>query len=201
MEHLKNDAHDIVWDPDPDGTKQATLKNAVLTDAGDDSEETDQARVVVSNTFEGDGFTVTTTTFDGRVTADDTDDRAPSYTLEVRAPTLSAATEETVGAAVQEGWFETYERRLEDAPMAVRFDVGLESLRVTEDGDEAVAAFEFRWHNADQAPDIAKAMAEYVEGTYMEGIVPGYRYRPPVSEMLSQARQSDAEGDRGPMPL
>ena len=150
---------------------------------------------------DGNGFAVTTTTFDGRVTADDTDDRALSYTLEVRAPTLSAATEETVGAAVQEGWFETYERRLEDAPMAVRFDVGLESLRVTEDGDEAVAAFEFRWHNADQAPDIAKAMAEYVEGTYMEGIVPGYRYRPPVSEMLSQARQSDAEGDRGPMPL
>ena len=31
--------------------------------------------------------------------------------------------------------------------------------------------------------------------------VPGYRYRPPVSGMLSRARQSDVEGDRGPMPL
>ena len=43
---------------------------------------------------DGDEFRVTTTTFDGRVTAAETDDRAPSYSLTVRAPTLSAATEE-----------------------------------------------------------------------------------------------------------
>jgi hypothetical protein len=157
------------------------------------------------NAFERDGdeFRVTTTTFDGRVTAAETDDRAPSYSLTVRAPTLSAATEEKeeVGEAVEAGWFDTYERRLEDAPMAVRFGVDLEALEVTEADGEVVAVFEFRWRNADQAPDIAKAMAEYVEGTYMEGIVPGYRYRPPVSGMLSRARQSDVEGDRGPMPL
>ena len=150
---------------------------------------------------DGDEFRVTTTTFDGRVTAAETDGRAPSHSLTVRALTLSAATEEEVGDAVEAGWFDTYERRLEDAPMAVRFDVDLEALGVTEEDGEAVAVFEFRWHNADQAPDIAKAMAEYVEGTYMEGVVPGYRYRPPVSGMLSRARQSDAEGDRGPMPL
>ena len=150
---------------------------------------------------DGAGFTVTTTTFDGRVTAAETGGRALSHDLTVRAPTLSAATEEEVGDAVETGWFDTYERRLEDAPMAVRFDVDLEALEVTEEDGEAVAVFEFRWHNADQAPDIAKAMAEYVEGTYMEGIVPGYRYRPPVSGMLSRARQSDVEGDRGPMPL
>ena len=150
---------------------------------------------------DGDDFTVTTTKFDGRVTAAETDGRAPSYSLTVRAPTLSAATEEEVGDAVAAGWFDTYERRLEDAPMAVRFDVDLEALGVTEEDGEVVAVFEFRWRNADQAPDIARAMAEYVEGTYMEGIVPGYEYRPPVSEMLSRARQSDAEGDRGPMPL
>jgi hypothetical protein len=150
---------------------------------------------------DGDEFAVTTTTFDGRVTAAETDGRAPSYSLTVRAPTLSAATEEEVGDAVEAGWFDTYERRLADAPMAVRFDVDLEALRVIEEDGEVVAVFEFRWRNADQAPDIAKAMAEFVEGTYMEGIVPGYRYRPPVSEMLSRARQSDAKGDRGPMPL
>ena len=104
---------------------------------------------------------VTTTTFDGRVTAAETDDRAPSYSLTVRAPTLSAATEEKeeVGEAVEAGWYDTYERRLEDAPMAVRFDVGLEALGVTEEDGEVVAVFEFRWHNADQASDIAKAMA------------------------------------------
>ena len=109
---------------------------------------------------DGDEFRVTTT-FDGRVTAAETDDRALSYSLTVRAPTLLAATEEKeeVGEAVEAGWYDTYERRLEDAPMAVRFDFNLEALGVTKEDDEVVAVFEFRWHNADQAPDIAKAMA------------------------------------------
>lgn len=151
----------------------------------------------------GDWFAVTTTKFDGRVTAAETEEWALSYTLEVRAPMLSTAAEDGVGSAVGDGWFETYERRLEDAAMAVREDVALDEQRVFEEAGEAVAVFGFEWGNADRAPDVAKAMTEYVEGTYMEGVVPGYEYGPPVSEMLSQARQGDGEGDgsRGPMPL
>lgn len=147
-------------------------------------------------------FDVTTTRFDGRVTAAETDDWALSYTLEVRAPMLSAATEDTVGPAVEDGWFETYELRLEDTGMAVRQDVTFDDQRVIEESGDAVAVFEFEWGNADHVPAMVKAMAEYVEGTYMEGIVPGYDYVQPVSEMLSQARQSDGDGKgSGPMPL
>ena len=144
-------------------------------------------------------YEVTTTRFDGRVTAAETDGWDLEYTLEVRAPTLSAAAEGPVGDAVEEGWFRTYDRRLEDAPMAVREDVALTDRRVFEEAGDAVAVFVFEWGNADRAPDIAKAMAEYVEGTYLEGVVPGYEYGPPVSELLSRARQDD--GGRGPMPL
>ena len=153
--------------------------------------------------FERDGkwFEVTTTTFEGRVTATETEEWALQYTLEVRAPMLSAAVNDPVGPAVEDGWFETYELRLEDAPMAVRDDVDLDDQRVVEEAGDAVAIFEFEWGNADRAPDIAKAIAEYTEGTYMEGIVPGYDYQPPVSELLSQARQSDSTGESGPMPL
>jgi hypothetical protein len=155
---------------------------------------------------DGDGswFDVTTTRFDGRVTAAETDEWALEYTLEVRAPMLSTATEDQVGDAVEEGWFETYERRLEDAPMAVREDVDLADRRVFEEASDAVAVFVFEWGNADRAPDIAKAMAEFVEGTYVEGVVPGYEYEPPVSELLSRAQYSsgdDGESGRGPMPL
>ena len=154
--------------------------------------------------FERDGrwFDVTTTTFEGRVTARETGEWEIEYTLEVRAPTLSAATEDDVGDAVEAGWFETYERRLEDAGMAVRQDVEFDDYRLIEEAGEAVAVFEFEWGNADHAPDMAKAMTEYAEGTYMEGIVPGYEYTPPVSELLSRAR-SDAgsDGASGPMPL
>jgi len=153
--------------------------------------------------FERDGewFSVTTTKFDARVTAAETDDWAIAYILEVRAPMLSTAAEGSVGSAVEDGWFDTYELRLEDATMAVRQDLAFDDQRVIEEAGDAVAIFEFEWGNADHAPGMAKAIAEYVEGTYMEGIVPGYEYGPPVSSLLSRARQSDSEGDRGPMPL
>jgi hypothetical protein len=155
--------------------------------------------------FERDGewFDVTTTRFDGRATAAETDDWDLRYTIEVRAPMLSAATEGPVGSAVEDGWFETYELRLEDADMAVRQDVAFDDQRVIEESGDAVAVFEFEWGNADHAPAMVKAMVEYVEGTYMEGIVPGYDYVQPVSEMLSQARQADGDGGQGsgPMPL
>lgn len=153
--------------------------------------------------FERDGewFSVTTTKFDARVTAAETDDWALAYTVEVRAPMLSTATEGSVGSAIEDGWFETYELRLEDATMAVRQDLAFDDQRVIEEAGDAVAVFEFEWGNADHVPEMAKAIAEYVEGTYMEGIVPGYKYGPPVSSLLSRARQSDGEGDRGPMPL
>jgi hypothetical protein len=151
---------------------------------------------------DGDWFVVTTTAFDARVTAEPTDEGALRYTVEVRAPTLQAATADAVGDSVAAGWFETYDRRLEDAAMAVRHDVELTERRVFEEAGDAVAVFAFEWGDADEAPGIAKALSEYVEGTYVEGIVPGYEYEPPVSELLSAARRSggdDAGG--GPMPL
>lgn len=153
--------------------------------------------------FERDGewFEVMTTKFEGRVTATETDEWALVYTVEVRAPMLSAATSGPVGSAVEDGWFETYELRLEDATMAVREDLEFDEQRVVEEAGDAVAVFEFEWGNADRVPDMVKAITEYTEGTYMEGIVPGYDYQPPVSELLSRARRSDSTGESGPMPL
>ncbi|MWG34066.1 DUF5813 family protein [Halomarina oriensis] len=146
------------------------------------------------------GYELQTTAFGGRVTAEETEGWALRYALTVGVPTLDAAVEEDVGEHLEEGWFETYELRLEDAPGAVRDSVDLEGIDVrTEDGD-AVATFTFTFGNADRAPDVAKAIAEYVEGTYMEGIVPGFTYRPPVAGLLSKARQGE-DGGSGPMPL
>lgn len=146
------------------------------------------------------GYDLETTAFGGAVTAEETDGWALRYALTVDVPTLDAAVEEDVGEHLQEGWLETYELRLEDAPGAVRDSVDLEDVDVRTEGEAAVATFTFTFGNADRAPDVAKAIAEYVEGTYMEGVVPGFTYRPPVSGLLSKARQGE-EGGSGPMPL
>lgn len=151
---------------------------------------------------EGGEYVLGTTKFDSRVTVTEASS-STRYTLTVRAPTLDSAVEEDVGPSLLDGWFETFERRLEDAPMAVRDTVELDEHSVHSDDGDAVAtlSFYFKYKKTDRAPDVAKAMAEYVEGTYIEGIVPGYTYRPPVSEMLDRARQGENEDSSGPMPL
>jgi hypothetical protein len=134
-----------------------------------------------------DGFAVTTTTFPATVTAAETEEWALSYTVTVHAPMLSTAVAGEVGPAVETGWFDTLALRLEDAPMAVRESVELADFGVVEENGNAVVTYNFEWGNADHAPAIAKAFAEYVEGTYMEGVIPGYEYVEPVSDMLSAA--------------
>ena len=154
--------------------------------------------------FERDGgeFVVTTTRFEGRVTASETDDWALSYRLVVRTPMLSSAVDGEVGDAVESGWFDTFERRLEDVSSVTRTDVELDSVTLTEDDGEAVVEFDFEFGNADHAPDVVKAFAEYVEGTYVEGVVPGYDYEGVVADLLGEAATGGGEGgQRGGTPL
>lgn len=151
----------------------------------------------------GPAFVLTTTRFDATTTARDDSETewALTYELEVRAPMLSAVTADAVGPAVEEGWFDTFTLRLEDAPGAVRDSVDTD-LDVTEEADDAVVTYSFEWGDPDRAAAIAKAFAEFVEGTYMEGVVPGYDYQQPVSEMLASARGAGGdEGSGDPMPL
>ena len=152
---------------------------------------------------DGDGFRVTTTRFDGYVTAAETDDWALAYRLVVRTPMLSAAVDGEVGDAVEDGWFDTFERRLADAPSVTRADVELDAVTLTEDEaeGEAVAEFAFEFGNADHAPDVAKAFAEYVEGTYVEGVVPGYDYEGVVADLMGKAASQGGDGSRGGTPL
>jgi len=149
---------------------------------------------------EGDAYLVETSVFEGRVTAVDGPDYFSAYTVTVRVPTLDAAAADDVGEAVEDGWFETLERRLEDAPKATRADVELDTFDVERDSEDVYVTFGFEWGNADRAADIAKTFVEYVEGTYVEGVVPGYEYESPVADLLSSASQG-SEGNRGGTPL
>ena len=147
-----------------------------------------------------DGYGVTTTRFDARVTAapSATTDWATAFTVRVEVPTLSAAVDGEVGDAVESGWLETFERRLAEAPKATRASVDPD-LSVAVAGDAVTVIYEFEFGSEGRGLDVAKTFVEYVEGTYVEGVVPGYDYRPPVSDLLSQAGQG--EGERGGTPL
>lgn len=155
-------------------------------------------------TTEDGEYVLETTAFDSRVMISETDTEwKRRYTLTVRTPTLDSAVEESVGPSLLDGWFETFERRLEDTPGAVRAEIDLDELAVRSDDGEAIVTLSIVFGNADRAPHVTKAMAEYVEGTYVEGVVPGYTYRSPVSELLSNAQHGESEetAGGGPTPL
>jgi hypothetical protein len=140
------------------------------------------------------GATVTTTAFDGVVTAAPTDGVGHSYTVTVQAPTLGAATADEVGDAVATDWLRTFRRRLSDAPKATRAVVELESFTAEREGETVRVEYVFEHGNPTAAAAIATTFAEFVEGTYVEGIVPGYDYQPPVAGLLSQASQGGESG-------
>ena len=166
-------------------------------------------------------FLVRTTDFDATVriengeegedteTGESPDDAALHYRVLCRVPTLSAAVEGPVAEVVEDGWSDTFSLRLEDAAMAVPGTTEIAGPEASVEGETILVEADFEAESADRATDIAKALVDYIEGTYVEGVIPGYEYRPPVSDLLASARQGggDREGEEsgtnadGPMPM
>jgi hypothetical protein len=139
--------------------------------------------------FEQDGpdeFAVTTTPFDATVRTDD--DR-----VTVRLPTLDAVVAgETVADVVERGWYETLERRLDDAHTVAETD-DVSPAELTREDDAAVLTVAFE---STPSPHDALAVVEYAEGTWLQGVVPGYEYREPAASLVERARQNyDDDGD------
>lgn len=145
-----------------------------------------------------DGFGVTTTPFDAAV-AIDGGDGGVEVRVRVEVPAIDAAVDgEEVAPVVREGWFDTFERRLEDLDGALyaTAEDPLVSLR----SRSVVVEAGFRTTVPAHGVSDAKALVDYVEGTYMEGIIPGYDYGPPVADLLDRAAErSSAENGRPPL--
>ena len=138
-------------------------------------------------------FEATTTPFDGRVAVAPAGEGRTRYEVTVRVPTLGATTADAVADVVEEGWFETFERRIESISGVTRGDHDL-SPTVEERGREAVVEASFEEIDERRGADDAAAVVDYVEGTFVQGIVPGYEYVEPASGLISRARE--AAGDR-----
>ncbi|WP_266078601.1 DUF5813 family protein [Haladaptatus caseinilyticus] len=137
--------------------------------------------------FERDGpgtYVVTTTPFEGIARL-----REETVEVTVRTPTLSAVVEgESVAEVVETGWFETLELRLEDTHTVASTD-DITPPEIEREGDEVVISLEFSG-SPDTSADDAMAIVDFVEGTWVQGIIPGYEYGDPAAGLLSQAHQS-----------
>jgi len=143
---------------------------------------------------EDDGYDLTTTPFDVRATATGPGDDRPAFEVTVRLPTLDAVVaSETVPPVVEDGWYDTLSLRLEDS-----FDptktVDHEEPSVARNGETVVATFSYRSGRAKTGVEDAKVLAEFVEGTYVQGLIPGYDYEEPAANLLTTATNGGGGG-------
>ncbi|WP_122089079.1 DUF5813 family protein [Halalkalicoccus subterraneus] len=152
---------------------------------------------VLSNhaAFERDetGHELTTMPFETRVETIDEDGEA-TYRVVVHAPTLDAVVEgETVAGVVEDGWLDTLALRLEDPTQVTSGQTNVD-VEVTKTGREVRVEMTFSSANPERAAENAKALAEFVEGTWMQGLVPGYEYDEPAASLMERATQNYDEG-------
>jgi len=132
-------------------------------------------------------FVSTTTAFDGVVDAAPTDDDRVAFTVTVTVPMLGTVTDDDLAPIVEDGWYETFERRVTDLGAIFRIEREL-TPQVSHDESEAVVTATLTDRNVERGVDDAAALIDFVEGTYVQGIIPGYTYTDPVAGLLDQAR-------------
>jgi len=130
---------------------------------------------------------VTTTPFDATVAASDDDDGHVAFAVTVRVPTLSTVTEDDVADVVEDGWADTFRRRVENIGAVTAVDHDL-APQVARDGDELVVTASLSDLDHDRGANDAVAVVDYVEGTYVQGVIPGYDYTAPVTGLIDAAR-------------
>lgn len=137
-----------------------------------------------------DGFAATTTAASARVAVVEMEEGV-AIELTIRVPTIDAVVAgETVAEVVREGWLETFERRLEDLGGVARGEVGAPTVSADSRDEEVVVETTVRPETPRAAAEDAKAVVDSVEGTWIQGLIPGYDYRAPASELLERARSA-----------
>lgn len=153
-------------------------------------------------------FEATATPFDATVHLSESDGRV-AVRITVSMPTLDAVvTGETVAPVVEDGWFETLELRLEDAHAVTTAEDVSESQSdsastserprsedadpptVEREAETVTMTLTFRTGAPDRAVEDARAVVDYVEGTWLQGVIPGYEYEEPAAGMVEKATQN-----------
>lgn len=162
---------------------------------------------------DGDRIRMTATPFDAGVRTRERPDGHVDFSVTVRVPTIDGVTDGGVAGIVADGWYDTFRRRIEDVGGLTRGDHDL-SPTVTRaegggggdgdsNGDGGTVTVEFAFDDIDpgRGLDDAAALTNFVEGTYVQGVIPGYEYTEPVTDLLSRAQSAaGTDGDAGIPP-
>lgn len=128
------------------------------------------------------GFSVDTATFDARVVAG-----AESVSVTVILPTIDAVVEgESVADVVADGWYETLVRRLDGVTavsQATVADPVIDRL-----AEEIVVEVDVDPRPGHVAADVL-AVVNFIEGTWVGGIIPGYDYVDRIQALRTAAAQ------------
>jgi hypothetical protein len=142
-----------------------------------------------------DGFESVATPFDATVEVTPGENGRLMFDVQVQAPLLSDAVDEHVADVVEDGWYDTFQRRVTDVGAITKGEHDL-SPTVRRSGGDVVVELSFSDIDERRGVDDANALINFVEGTYAQGIIPGYEYTDPASQLLEDARQTG--GDGGP---
>lgn len=142
----------------------------------------------------------TVTPFDGVVDVDSVDDGRLQFHVTVRVPMLDEVTEDHVADVVEEGWYETFALRIEDIGGVTAADHDLDPT-VERERRQAVVRVSFADIDERRGVDDAGAVIDYVEGTFVQGIIPGYQYTDPVTSLVDTARQAGGSSSDAPQSV
>ena len=145
---------------------------------------------------DGREYVSTTTPFDATLDVAPAGEGRISFTVRVRVPMLNEVADDHVAAVVEEGWLETFQLRVTDVGGVLQGDHEL-SPTVRQEETHVVVETSFEELDERRGVDDAGALVNFVEGTYAQGIIPGYEYTDPVGEMIEGARQGANGGRNG----
>lgn len=129
------------------------------------------------------GYTATTTNFDAYVALG-----ADSMTVTVEVPTLDAVVlDETVPDVVEDGWYETFQRRVKDVDGATTTSVIGPDLTRHEDTIAVEVTIDAREQTI---VSDALAVINFIEMTWFGGVIPGYEYEDRVQAVREQASEA-----------
>ena len=125
--------------------------------------------------------------------------------IRITVPSLTAVVVDQVGDAVASGWYDSFRRRVGDVDRALTVDETAVVTETEHTGETVTVTYRRSLTAPDRAGADVAAAAQFVEGTYLQGVIPGYEYTDPVRSMLQQASAAagseDLDSTRGGTPL